>query len=123
MLNYNERKVLRYLQNENSENSELNTKFVDKMYDYFGEQLTKTLLSLELNGYISLKKSPARREYFSTYKNGNMIFAISGVTLNEEGLIYEVKYKQALVSRLWFSFLLPTMVSVTATLLTWLLMK
>lgn len=124
MLNYHERKVLRYLQKENKNRTTCNFKFIDKMYDDLGQQnLTKTLLSLELNGFISLKKTPVEREYISTFKNGNMIFAINGVILNEEGLIYDVKYKKALTSHFWFSFFLPTMVSVTATLITYLLMK
>lgn len=124
MLNYNERKVLRYLQKENKAHTTLNFSFVDKMYDELGLQdLTKTLLSLELNGFISLKKTPVSREYISTFKNGNMIFAINGVVLNEEGLIYEIKYKKALTSHFWFSFFLPTLVSVTATFITYLLMK
>jgi len=123
MLNYHERKVLKYLQTKSHEHSIFNFKFINKMYDDFGGNLTKTLLSLEAGGFISLKKVPAQCEYISTYKTGNMIFAISGVVLNEEGLIYEIKYKKSLTSHFWFSFFLPTMVSVVATLITCLLIK
>jgi len=127
MLNFSERKVLKYLQKKNTELSDknFNFKFVDAMYYELGNniELTKVLLSLELGGYITLVKEPVNYEYVSTYKNGNENLMISGITLKEEGLIYDVKYRKSLFNNFWFSFMLPVLVSICTTLFTWLLMK
>lgn len=125
MLNFSERRVLKYLQNKKQHEDSFNFRFIDSMYDEIGDKvnLTKTLLSLELSGFISLKKLPVQHEYITTYKTGNEIYSIEGVTLNEQGLIYDVNYKKNIVNHFWFSFLLPVAVSVTATICTWLLMK
>lgn len=127
MLNFNERKVLKYLQKKNIELSDknFNFKFVDAMYYELGGNinLTKVLLSLELGGYLTLSKQPVAYGYVSTYKNGNENLMINGITLKEEGLIYDVKYRKSLFSNFWFSFVLPVLVSICTTLFTWLLMK
>ncbi len=127
MLNFNERKVLKYLQKKNIELSDknFNFKFVDAMYYELGGNinLTKVLLSLELGGYLTLSKQSVAYEYVSTYKNGNENLMINGITLKEEGLIYDVKYRKSLFNNFWFSFVLPVLVSISTTLFTWLLMK
>lgn len=125
MLNYSERKVLRYLQNNQQSKKDFDFKFVDGMYDELGDKvkLTKTLLSLEIDGFISLNKAQVNQEYITTYKTGNEIYSITGISLNEQGLIYDINYKKTILNHFWFSFLLPVAVSVTATICTWLLMK
>ncbi len=125
MLNFSERKVLRYLQNKKQAEKDFDFKFVDGMYDDIGDKvkLTKTLLSLEIDGFISLRKTPAKHEYINSYKTGNEIYSITGIALNEQGLIYDINYKKTVLNHLWFSFLLPVAVSITSAICTWLLMK
>lgn len=127
MLNSCERKVLKYLQRKNDENRDkvFGFRFVDHMFEELGDgtRLIKTLLSLELSGYITLHKTPAKFEYATSYKSGDKILAIRSVELNEEGLIYDVKYKKNIMSHFFFSFFVPVFVSVTASVITWVLLR
>ncbi len=125
MLNRNERKVLRYLQRKNECYNLQSFKFIDKMYDELDPSLnvTQILLSLEKLGYIQLNKKAVNFDYVTTFKSGTTNMSIVGITVKEEGLIYDLNHKKILLKHMWLSFLLPIIASITATLCTWLITR